>query len=203
MIRLIVVLFTPVALIGLAPAAPVPKHLMPKEPLYYSVQKGTRWVYTDNGTDCEYEATDVKPLARDGWTVTVECVRNGAKSPDQKLEVSPRGLVLIESRGISAENPLCLLQRPTEPNAEWSYRRYNPGTTYDRGTMTVTGTEDVKVPAGAFRAVRVVHEVTVMRGDKPVHQLRVTSWYAPDVGLVKATGEGYKLELKSFTPGKG
>ncbi|AMV27524.1 hypothetical protein VT84_24195 [Gemmata sp. SH-PL17] len=203
MMRLIVALFASGALIGLAPAAPVPKHLMPKEPLYYSVQKGTRWVYTDNGMDCEFEATDVKPLARDGWTVTVECVRDGAKSPYQKIEVSPRGLVVIEARGISAENPLCLLQRPAEPNAEWSYRRDNPGATYSRGAMMVTGTEDVKVPAGVFRAVRVVHEVTVVWNDKPIQQLRVTTWYAPDVGLVKATGEGYKSELKSFTPGKG
>jgi hypothetical protein len=60
----------------------------------------------------------------------------------------------------------------------------------------------VEVPAGKFRAVRLEIAVTAINGEK-VPAIRLTGWYAPEVGLVKMNrGTEWTRVLKSFTPGK-
>ena len=60
--------------------------------------------------------------------------------------------------------------------------------------------EDVDVPAGRFRAVRVEMELTVQNGMFLDPPQRYTQWYDPDVGLVKMTGkDGFSRVLKSVT----
>ena len=206
MIRSLAALLVVVALIGLAPAAPVPKHLVPEEPLYYPVKKGTRWVYTDNDIERVYEIADVKPAKHGGSIVTVEAVRDTGRVLEEKLEVSPRGLVRVEQNGSALASPMCLLRCPLETDKGWAFRTdcTAPNGPYFRGTMTATGPEDVTVPAGTFSAIRVELKATLFMGDTPVSDINVTSWYTPNVGTVKYTSTGgFKRELKSFTPGKG
>ncbi|MBP3956287.1 hypothetical protein J8F10_13435 [Gemmata sp. G18] len=206
MVRSLVALLVVTALIGLAPAAPVPKHLMPEEPLYHPVKKGTRWVYTDNDIERVYEIADVKPAKHGGSIVTVEAVTNTGRVLEEKLEVSPRGLVRLEHLGAPAASPVRLLRCPVQADKEWPFRtdRAVPNGPYIQGTMTATGPEDVTVPAGTFSAIRVELKATLFMGDTPVSDINVTSWYAPNVGTVKYTSTGgFKRELKSFTPGKG
>ncbi|WP_020474616.1 TapB family protein [Zavarzinella formosa] len=62
-------------------------------------------------------------------------------------------------------------------------------------------TEDVEVPAGKFKTIRLEMKSQVGRV-----KTEATYWYAPNLGLVKMTGMSGNLEsvmvLKSFTPGK-
>ena len=204
MVRSLVALFVVAALISLAPAAPVPKHLTPKETLYHGVQKGSRWVYVDKDVESVYEATDAQPDKRGGSIVTIDRVENGKKTLAQKLDVSPRGVFLIAAIGGTREPPTCLLSCPAQADKKWSIE-YNGGpndTKSYRGTITVTGTEDVAVPAGKYSAVRVAEKVSAFAEDKPVFDINITTWYAPGVGVVKQEGRGWTKELKSFTPGK-
>ncbi|MBP3956289.1 hypothetical protein J8F10_13445 [Gemmata sp. G18] len=204
MIRSLAALLVVTALIGLAPAAPVPAHLMPKEPLYYATQKGTRWVYVNQNVESVYEATDVKPTKQGGSIVTIELVHDGKKTPNQKLDVSPRGIFRIEVNGNARGQPMCLLRCPAELDKEWPFHLNNGGVFVHRGTMKVTGTEDVTVPAGKFPAVRVAERMAAYMGEQWIGTEDYTSWYAPDVGLVKQTSPGgFKKELKSFKPGNG
>jgi hypothetical protein len=65
--------------------------------------------------------------------------------------------------------------------------------------ITIHGFEEVEVPAGKYRAVRVDTAAGMFNGN-PVE---AKAWYAPGIGLVKSEGSfGHKLVLKSFTPGK-
>ena len=204
MVRSLVALLVVTALIGLAPAAPVPKHLVPEEPLYHPVKKGTRWVYTDNDIERVYEIADVKPAKHGGSIVTVEAVRDTGRVLEEKLEVSPRGLVRLEHLGAPSASPVCLLRCPLETDKGWPFRtdRAVPNGPYVQGTMTAAGTEDVTVPAGKYSAVRVELRAKIILDDKPAHDLNITTWYAPDVGIIKQTSPGWKKELKSFTLGK-
>jgi DUF3108-like len=63
------------------------------------------------------------------------------------------------------------------------------------------GEEEVEVPAGRFKAVRV-EQVEEVRG-RPT---RAEEWYAPGVGLVRRVSHQGAIrqvvELQSFTPGK-
>lgn len=66
-----------------------------------------------------------------------------------------------------------------------------------RYTGQVMGEEEVKVPAGAFRCVRVFFDQ--WRDDEHVQE---TVWYAPDVGQVRYDGGQYVKELIEYKPGK-
>ena len=66
--------------------------------------------------------------------------------------------------------------------------------------MTVAGVEEVKVPAGTFRAIRVVTESTDSSGKE---FQTITTWYAPGIGPVRIDYANSKTcRLVSFTPGK-
>ncbi|MBP3956288.1 hypothetical protein J8F10_13440 [Gemmata sp. G18] len=204
MVRSLVALFVVAALISLAPAAPVPKHLTPKETLYHGVQKGSRWVYADTGAEVVFEATDARPDKRGGSVVTIDRVENGKKTLAQKLDVSPRGIFLIEGPEGTRKPPTCLLQCPVQADTKWSieYTGRPNDTNIYRATLKITGTEDVTVPAGKYAAVRVEAKISAFAGDKPVYESNSTTWYAPGIGVVKQEGRGWTKELKSFTPGK-
>jgi hypothetical protein len=69
-----------------------------------------------------------------------------------------------------------------------------------KSTYTMGKEEEVEVPAGRFKALRV--DAEYVRGDE---RQRHTFWHAPRVGLVKAvlktdTAEWTQV-LMSFTPG--
>ncbi|MBP3956291.1 hypothetical protein J8F10_13455 [Gemmata sp. G18] len=205
MVRLLVVLLAVVALIGLAPAAPVPKHLLPKDgPLYHPVQKGTRWVYLDNGAEYHYELTAADPTASGTTVVTISQMKNGEPTPYRKVEVSERGLLWTETVGIAFDTPACLLRCPVQPGDAWAYSLSRPNTALARakGTMKVPGTETVEVPAGKFAAVRVDEKRAVLAPGLPDTNLELTSWYAPNVGQVKWVCGKRERVLKSFTPAK-
>jgi hypothetical protein len=66
----------------------------------------------------------------------------------------------------------------------------------------VLGEEEVTVPAGKYKAVKVERVITAQDGkalDKP---LKITVWFAKGIGRVKVVPtEGSKLALKSFVLG--
>jgi hypothetical protein len=66
-----------------------------------------------------------------------------------------------------------------------------------KATNSAHGPEEVLVPAGKYRAIRVEY-----RGAKDGKEETATFWYAAEVGLVKMVCAGAVQELKSFTPGK-
>jgi hypothetical protein len=57
--------------------------------------------------------------------------------------------------------------------------------------FTVQGTEDVTVPAGKFKAVKITRKVK---------ETEVTDYYVRGIGLVKrASGEGTTMELREYS----
>jgi hypothetical protein len=82
--------------------------------------------------------------------------------------------MIVSTRGLRQERELAdgkvawLLKSNAKAGHSWEVP--------DRGTRTVHGPEDVQVPAGKFKALRVVWE----------HDGgTLTSWYAPGVGEIK------------------
>ncbi len=184
-----------------ATTAPVPAHLMPKDPpLAYPTRVGTTWVYDHSGADRTVVVSRVED--RDGAKlVTTEFVGgDGRRTPHAVVAVSADGVFLVAERGTALAEPRCLLKLPYREGQTW--RSAWGGLVEAR---TAGPWEKVKVPAGEFVAVRV--------RSKHAHDLigddgSATSWYAHGVGLVRyADGGGQirlenDLVLKSFTPGK-
>lgn len=198
MTRLIAALVC-LAALPLAMAAPVPTHLMKDPPLYYPVQKGTRWVYLDNGVEHQYVVSDVEKNKRgDAFIVTVVEVKGEKQTLYRKMEVSRSGLLWLETtEGDAFDEPIRLLRCPVVANEDWPYWCSGSGTIakFD-GMMKVVGNEQVEVPAGKFNAVRVKDKWSI--GGDGLKD-KCTWWFAPNVGVVKMEYGGRDIVLKSFT----
>lgn len=169
---------------GLALAAPVPKDAG-KTPIYFPTAVGAKWVYED--TDGETEEVEVYEVEKDGDNVVVGRRRVGETVPYTKMIVSADGLRQPPDR--EGEKGW-VLKSKLKAGESWEV----PG----GGKRTVSGPEEVKVPAGKYQALKVVWEDDGRT---------LTSWYAPGVGEVKRTVKRDGVEivyrsLKSFTEGK-
>jgi hypothetical protein len=182
MARLVCLLLVP----GLALAAPVPKDAG-KNPLYFPTTAGARWVYEDSfGGEESVEVADVEKdgdkliVARRGF--------DGNNTDYAKMIVTADGL--RQERELADGKVGWVLKSNLKSGESWEVP--------DGGRRTVSGPEEVEVPAGKYRALKVVWEA---------EGRTLTSWYAPNVGEVKRTvktggAERVTRALKSFTDGK-
>jgi hypothetical protein len=174
-----------------APAAPVPKSGGP----YFPTRVGTQWVEQVEDVQYTYVVTAAE-TAGDTTTVSVGQKEGGRVTPAERVAVSPRGVFLVERGGKAVDPSDCLLKLPAVRGETWEVER---GTRWHPWTIvrTCRGVEEVEVPAGLFKAVRVEEE---HRRD---HHTKVTVWHAAGVGQVKLARYGDPpLELKSFELGK-
>lgn len=190
------------ALAGLAtlaavlPGAPVPRHLMPKNPPYpFPTRVGTTWVYETPGGERTLAITDVKE--QDGGVlVTTEMLHDAGKRSLYTVQlITPTGVYRVAEYGGAYEKPWLYLKFPARDGDSWRTKILNQGPG-DVGTMTAGPTKKVKVAAGEFTAMRVEWKD---RHGKEFNMPPEVHWYAPGVGLVRLDGH---MELKEFRPVK-
>jgi hypothetical protein len=185
--RLLALLFAALP-VALAPAAPVPKHLMKeRSPYYYATAVGATFDYGQGPLVVE-KVEEVKGVkgARD---VTVT---SGKGAVHEVMRVSEGGLARV-GFGAPFDTPLVFLQPPVRVGTTWEIK-----TSGAQGTGTITALEELKIPAGTFDAVRV--DIVQPQGGGS-RTLQV--WYARDVGMLRMTENGKDIWLlKSFKPGK-
>ena len=189
--HLLAVLLVPVVFAALAPAAPVPKHLLkPPEPVYYyPTTVGAKWVYDGDHVRVVAKVEDRKGAK----VVSVEAEAEGKRAADETMEVSETGLTRLACGGAPFDVPLVMLIGPIRVGTTWEIK-----TAGAQGTGRIGAVETVKVPAGSFEAVRV--DIEQPHADR-VRTIR--AWYAPDIGLLKMTDDDKEIWLlKSFTSGK-
>jgi hypothetical protein len=99
-----------------------------------------------------------------------------------------------EHEGLEAkyDPPQQYLPNPLAVGQKWEWSGKDPTQVLFNEKNTVAGIEEVKVPAGKFRAVKVISVVS--GGAIPKTK---TSWYAEGVGLVKSTTEGGQIKYGS------
>jgi hypothetical protein len=181
-------------LVPAALAAPPPPRPKPDE-LYFPTENGFRWVYDSGGSEWTLLVSAVEDKGTEK-VVAISRIIDGKERPHEKYSVSKKGLALIDNGSANRlAGPICRLRLPARWGDQWVH--CDGGVTY---AFTVAGAEEVEVPAGKFKAVRVELEVRYERRAA----LRVSYWYAPEVGLVKSeVGKDKKLiVLKSFAQGK-
>jgi hypothetical protein len=138
---------------------------------------------------------------KDGLMVAVE-YRYGAETKPRRtmrFRATDAGVYLVEYNGRTFA-PERLVKLPVRAGDAWESSF--AGRTDASFSSTTAKEEEVEVPAGKFRAVRIE---SVFKGKG--FTLKTTDWYARGVGLVKSTsiadyGENEVKVLKSFTPGK-
>jgi len=184
------------SLATIAPAAPVPTHLMSKDPPFaFPTKIGTTWIY-EVGKE---EKTLVISRSEDeprGKLVTTEWVdSDGNRTPQQVSLVTTKGMFMIAEEGENYDQPWCLLKFPHIKGQSWNHKlnRRNVAITE---TTTAGPIEQVKVPAGEFTALRIDSEF-FLNGGKQGH--KATHWYAHGIGMVQHSED---MKLKSFKVGK-
>lgn len=196
------------ALLTLAAAtaltAPVPK--AKGKVLYFPTTVGAESVFveTDRGVKSERTQTVTKVEYEKGaYQVTLQLAYDKKVVGGVVYAVSESGLS-HQLDGPGRDPPVQWLKVTAKPGDSWECK-------FDGGvelvTFTHVGEEEVEVPAGKFKALRVdSYRVTAKFRQK----IRTSVWVAPEVGTVKGfshSGGGpddnIVCELKSFTPGKG
>ena len=99
-----------------------------------------------------------------------------------------------EHEGLQAtyDPPRQYLPNPLVVGQKWEWTGKDPTQVEYRERSNVAAVEKVSVPAGKFRAMKVVTEITGGGASKTR-----TNWYAPDVGLVKSTTNGGQIKYGS------
>ena len=99
-----------------------------------------------------------------------------------------------EHEGLEAkyEPPKQYLANPLAVGLKWEWSGKDPTQVEHSEKNTVAGAEAVTVPAGKFRAMKVVSIVT----GASIPMTR-TNWYAEGVGLVKSRTEGGQIKYGS------
>jgi hypothetical protein len=100
-----------VALVSFISAAPVPTHLMPRDPpLTFPTAVGTKWVYElPGGREQTIVISEMKEEKDGAKVVTMEYVENGKRAPYQVRRISNQGIFVLVDGGQKFEEPLCIV----------------------------------------------------------------------------------------------
>jgi hypothetical protein len=187
--------------IGLA-AAPAPKDRPPLG-VYHPTKVGDKLVYEMDTGKGGLEMIDVvtEVEKKDGAVIVTISRDMGGKEMVSKLLVSATGLHRLSTGMRTYDPPICLLKVPAKVGETWESEFPSvKGGTGRKTIYTFRGEEEIEVPAGKFKALKVETEIDTGKG------ARATFWYVSGVGMVKwATRIGERertYALKSFTVGK-
>ena len=150
---------------------------------YYPLQEGNEWHYkvTVGGNSvtaisriAKIEKIDDMPLSR------LEASVNDKIVATEHLTQTADGIFRHRNNGQEIAPPICLLKYPVKAGSKWE----GPITVgKDAGNYTAEATEeDVEVPAGKFKAVKVV---IALESNK--QKINTTYWFVKDLGFVKQT----------------
>jgi hypothetical protein len=175
-----------------------------KSSLYFPIIKGTRRVYEvkAGGNTSEFIDVVTRVDEKDGrYKVSVGREVGGKVMPLLTAEVSTDGLSWLSAGNRDYNSPSRQLKLPIKAGETWEWQAEDPADKAIKMSYRTIGEEEIEVPAGKFRAVRV--EATAELDGKSV---KSTDWYAPAVGCVKTIAKIGEREtvitLREFAPGK-
>jgi hypothetical protein len=189
----------PILLVSLAPAAPVP-HNTPGPVTFFPTRVGDRLVHAIGDSEFVTVVTAVEELDGARRITLGTALSDGKTVHYQTVEVSPKGLLLLNAHGRALPEPLWELKLTPKADATWRGKWpvfCNGEVVFEEQEYAAMGWETVEVPAGKFRAIRVERD---SRLDELIR--RTTYWYAPGLGCVKWSSGVSTGALTSFTPGK-
>lgn len=173
-------------------------------PDYFPLRVGDSWTYRNTSDGSQFSLKVVSEEKQGDGTIRYQVEKlAGVRILTWFSKVSGWVLMHLESypehEGLQAvyEPPKQYLKNPLVASAEWTWKGKDQTLTDVDESNKVLGFEKVSVPAGKFRAMKVVSRV----GGGV--QMTRTYWYAEGVGLVKSTTEGrgltYGSELADYS----
>ncbi len=173
-------------------------------PDYYPLKPGTKWTYDldpGNGRKirvtnqiARLETIDGKSMAR------LETVINGRVALTQHLLGTPEGIFRYRISEADVAPPLCILKYPFKEGETWEAEPMI-GRELSKMSFKSGRHEEVTSTAAKYQAISVLCEINGGGA-----RVKTTSWYVPDVGMVKDTrdlgGKTVTMDLVAFEAGK-
>jgi hypothetical protein len=154
-----------------------------------AVKVDDRWVYrsTDRRMKPPASVYEIRVSFVDSRAIHAVIERQGSRKESDATWTSEWNAVVLPDEGV-VEVEKGLFQFPLSPGrhyaAAWDMRRPRAGAFHVRHEreVTVLGWEDVEVPAGRFRALKVQADGHFRRLDRPASDKAFnTYWYVPRV----------------------
>ena len=172
---------------------------------YFPLRVGDSWTYHSTSGTTEYSQKVLSEKKETDGTVRF-LVEKSAGAKVETFFSKAGGWVLMHSERYAEHEALVThyepakqyLKNPLTAGTKWEWKGKDITLTDLEEVNEVSGPEDVTVPAGKFRAMKVVTKITGT--SSPMTR---TNWYADGVGLVKSTTEAgqinYGWELKDYS----
>jgi hypothetical protein len=199
-------MFTTLLCLASSLSAPPPKAA--DQPIYFPTEVGVKWETHLTGQlddkDITYLFSVEAVQEKDGeTTVTVKQRDTQTFLYSTRYKLTKDGVYNMgSSRGNqsrSYEPPLPELKYPVKKNATWEWKgKYRNEERSE--TRTITAIEEVKVPAGVYKAAKV--EIVGLRASSGDERWKSTEWFAEGVGRVKLVANNLTEEMTKFTAAK-
>jgi hypothetical protein len=183
---------------------------------WYPLSEGNHWRYKATVNDAPTQQVDItvgkpeafehkytvdkKEVSEAGVRYRLKIVTVSKKNElFEHVAVLRDGVYRLSTANKEITPPLMFLKLPIKQGQSWTVNATSENVTL-AGTFTCEA-DDVKVPAGAFKAVHVSCPDFQLNNEK----MAVDYWFAKDVGIVKQHVRVGKsnvlLELEQFKPG--
>jgi hypothetical protein len=192
-----------------APNRPTVKRL-PPPPDYFPLSKDYWWKYQTTATtgDSAFQTKVVSVEKRPDGTYVYDlhtqpdaATTSTAGAPGfDEWYVKPKGWVVVEKFAFNGQPnnydpPRKYLANPLKVDIAWEWEGTKSLNTKSKENSKVDAVEDVEVPAGKFKAMKVTTDI--VQGGMPVTK---TYWYAPWIGLVQSkTDSGGVISTTQLT----
>ena len=182
-----------------SPSAPVPKEILKKFPDYYPLLPGTKWEYEIGEAAVTVKVKDYAEKAgvRTGVLATEA---NGAEVATEAIRVDETGVYRTHINGTKIEPAVLILKFGIKKETEWA-TKCQVGEHKVDFLFKLDGLEDLEVPAGKYKAVKVTGSGTIAGTET-----QTEFHFAEGIGIVRLTysigGQRTILNLKKYTAGK-
>ena len=188
-----------VLLAPLSQAAPVPKEILKKFPDYYPLLPGTEWEYRVGESAVTVKVKDYTEKAGVRTGILASEV-NGAEVATEAIRVDETGVYRTHINGIKIEPAVLILKFGIQKETEWA-SKCQVGEHKVDFLFKLDGLEEIEVPAGKYKAVKVIGSGTIAGTET-----QTEFYFAEGIGIVRLTysigGQRTSLNLKKYTTGK-
>jgi hypothetical protein len=187
----------PAVLLLLGPAFAADDKMV--ETPYLPLQVGNTWTYRAGESKFTLKVTKHEKVG-DLLCARVEMSMGDVPKSFEHIGVKEDGIYRCSFEGKEAKPPICILKLPPKKDQSWEVA-CTVGGEILKGTFK-SGEEEVKVPAGTYKALTTSSQDLDAAGMK----INCTYYFAEKVGMVKQVIEVMNqkivLELEQFEPAK-
>ena len=171
-----------------------------KTTTYFPMKKNSTWTYKSSQGEIVVKVVGTESVGgKTSWKL--ETTVNSKVAATELIEVREDGLYRQSINGQKAETPIKFLKLPPAKGDSWEFD-FKVQTQAIKGKYEIKE-EDVTVPAGTYKAAKLVEAKDIMVG---ADKVTTKNWFAENVGIVKIqfsfAGQESVLDLVKYEEGK-